>query len=577
MHRTGTFPKFSTLSQSPYKTGISNLHSPFQKLPIRNTETHSSSINQYDGGICGVTPKKFYTCNTESSDEDVLLALKTKKTKNCGTPSRSIDISKEKNPFTIGYLKKKFSNTGRFGSRNSPSKGSIFKVSNALKKISHTKNYSKCEKNPRKKYLSGYLTKKEIKKRKKCKGSETEVSESFYSSLKSKKAYEFGDSPNKGSPGRNQTTTNNSSFILLKEIVPLNEACNLSVLKYIKKSRADRESCRNKQKADKFRVKTLTETYEVYSKRDPKRIFRRRSPKFSRAKIDLSGKKVSTFATHYYRDGKIKQSPKVDKKAYLSPKVASKSANVSIKKKRKTSKNIPHHTRKSSNDRVFKWNYQNNLNLRTVNQKILRKVEDSKGTRSTQYDSHEDSRGENAQYKCECGNVNTYHCEAAQKWTEYADQNYSKSFEYEKDAKIFHDLLKLANTDTIAQESLLQIRNDVSRTMGDEEYFKKSNKGYNNVADVLTAFSLYDKSCGYVQGMNFIAASLAYHCDSVSTFWLFTSLIEDYGLRKNYLKGLEGFYERAESIGELAKKKIPKTYNFLVRSTFLIFYRKRIM
>ena len=77
--------------------------------------------------------------------------------------------------------------------------------------------------------------------------------------------------------------------------------------------------------------------------------------------------------------------------------------------------------------------------------------------------------------------------------------------------------------------------------------------------------------------MNFIAASLAYHCDSVTAFWLFTSLIEDYGLRKNYLSGLEGFYERSESIGELAKDKIPEIYNFFVSSQSFYSYRRRIM
>jgi hypothetical protein len=48
---------------------------------------------------------------------------------------------------------------------------------------------------------------------------------------------------------------------------------------------------------------------------------------------------------------------------------------------------------------------------------------------------------------------------------------------------------------------------------------------------VLSAFAKYDTSLGYVQGMNFIVASLLLHCSEDVAFWLFVTLIEDYDLR----------------------------------------------
>ena len=72
--------------------------------------------------------------------------------------------------------------------------------------------------------------------------------------------------------------------------------------------------------------------------------------------------------------------------------------------------------------------------------------------------------------------------------------------------------------------------------------------------------------CGYVQGMNFIVAALVYHSNSTVAFWLFTSLIEDYQLRRNYIQGFEGFYHRTQEISDLMKTNNESMYTFLVRN-----------
>ena len=42
--------------------------------------------------------------------------------------------------------------------------------------------------------------------------------------------------------------------------------------------------------------------------------------------------------------------------------------------------------------------------------------------------------------------------------------------------------------------SLQQIKNDISRTFTDESYFQEPNLGYRKMYEVLKAFTLYDKS-----------------------------------------------------------------------------------
>jgi hypothetical protein len=54
------------------------------------------------------------------------------------------------------------------------------------------------------------------------------------------------------------------------------------------------------------------------------------------------------------------------------------------------------------------------------------------------------------------------------------------------------------------------------------------------ISRVLLAFSKYDNTIGYVQGMNHIVDSLMIHCCEEVSFWLFVSLIEDYEMRDIY-------------------------------------------
>lgn len=58
---------------------------------------------------------------------------------------------------------------------------------------------------------------------------------------------------------------------------------------------------------------------------------------------------------------------------------------------------------------------------------------------------------------------------------------------------------------------------------------------------MLIAIAWDMKEIGYVQGMNFIAASLLLHCDEVVTYWLFSKLILHFNLSKLYSFDMCGF------------------------------------
>ena len=47
---------------------------------------------------------------------------------------------------------------------------------------------------------------------------------------------------------------------------------------------------------------------------------------------------------------------------------------------------------------------------------------------------------------------------------------------------------------------------------------------------------------GYVQGMNYISATLLYHCDEATAFWLTHALLSQYNVGDIYEDGFEGMF-----------------------------------
>ena len=91
---------------------------------------------------------------------------------------------------------------------------------------------------------------------------------------------------------------------------------------------------------------------------------------------------------------------------------------------------------------------------------------------------------------------------------------------------------------------------------------------------ILLAFSNYETSVGYVQGMSFIAAVLLFHGGEVAAFWLLCALMEkNYKLKhvlQQDLPGLQGHEEKLEALGRM---RLPKLFdhfdkNFVTVSLF---------
>lgn len=103
----------------------------------------------------------------------------------------------------------------------------------------------------------------------------------------------------------------------------------------------------------------------------------------------------------------------------------------------------------------------------------------------------------------------------------------------------------------------------MKRTFPHDKYFQSS-ETKKILFDVLKAYTLYDNTWGYVQGMNFIAGSLIYHASPDIAFWLFVSLIFDYHLRENYKLGFPGVTKINEEIQKLLSTKWPKLSKLFV-------------
>jgi len=84
---------------------------------------------------------------------------------------------------------------------------------------------------------------------------------------------------------------------------------------------------------------------------------------------------------------------------------------------------------------------------------------------------------------------------------------------------------------------------------------------------VLLAFSFYDHSVGYMQGMNYIMASIMYHCNEEVSFWLFIQLLQlnEYGVRSIYQPpNMPGLHQQVKIIERIIEIQLPKLNNHMV-------------
>lgn len=97
-----------------------------------------------------------------------------------------------------------------------------------------------------------------------------------------------------------------------------------------------------------------------------------------------------------------------------------------------------------------------------------------------------------------------------------------------------------------------QIIKDIKRTYSSTKYFNKGpeDDGFKRLYRLLIALSGYkrygDCKIGYVQGMNFIAASFLWHCNEESAFFLILKMFDKLNMEDIYGDNLQKVEEKAQ-------------------------------
>lgn len=139
-------------------------------------------------------------------------------------------------------------------------------------------------------------------------------------------------------------------------------------------------------------------------------------------------------------------------------------------------------------------------------------------------------------------------CRKGQKWLKLVRLPQDPASSYLK-------LLNLSSNEPINT----QLDLDISRTYSQVEYFSNG-PGRQTMIRLIRSFCIYNPSLGYVQGMNYIIASLLWHTTEIDAFWLFVILIEDYELRDNFIPSFPGLKKHSHIIDFLINHHIPQLY-----------------
>lgn len=133
----------------------------------------------------------------------------------------------------------------------------------------------------------------------------------------------------------------------------------------------------------------------------------------------------------------------------------------------------------------------------------------------------------------------------------------------------YYNLLKASFEKEFLMNSNKQIDLDIPRTFSECSYFSKG-KGNIILQRVLYALTRYNPALGYVQGMNYIAASLLYHCKESDAFWLLLRLFYDYNLVQNYLPRFPGLEKHSHVLEYLLIEHLSELFEHLNRNGIVV-------
>ena len=132
------------------------------------------------------------------------------------------------------------------------------------------------------------------------------------------------------------------------------------------------------------------------------------------------------------------------------------------------------------------------------------------------------------------------------------------------------DLFQSLEKEKLDSEIEMTIIKDLDRTFPSCQLFKdKYGAGQRKLFKVLSNYSKYNTSIGYVQGMGYLVGLFLIYMNEESSFYLLHSLIKNYELEGIYKQGFPDLKKKFYVLLNLEKKFIPKVYDVLKRDGIL--------
>jgi hypothetical protein len=132
--------------------------------------------------------------------------------------------------------------------------------------------------------------------------------------------------------------------------------------------------------------------------------------------------------------------------------------------------------------------------------------------------------------------------------------------------KIYNEL----ENKPIKEDLEMTIIKDLDRTFPFLQFFKeKYGNGQRKLYKVLSSYSKYNTSVGYVQGMGFIAAIFLLYMDEESSFFMLHSLMKKYKMEGIFFEEFPELRKKFYILLNLQKKYIRKIYNIFQRDEII--------
>ena len=225
-----------------------------------------------------------------------------------------------------------------------------------------------------------------------------------------------------------------------------------------------------------------------------------------------------------------------------------------------------------------KTNNQNNSNNKINNNNNQQKEEDT-SIMSLLWEglvnifNPDDSKNQKNNNQKNTNNNKKQYCNCKISHSEdYCDNIYSlmqmiknNNIDSKQNKKLYENLLSVHEKSLdINGENLRQIIKDLNRTYPSNSIFK-DDRILQKLKNVLRAFSNYDNSIKYFQGMNFIVGFFLYHCEEYIAFWLFVALIEEYDLRPIFMKDFPGLKLHVKRVELILQKEYDYMWNIFTK------------